>query len=606
MCGICGWIDWEGRATVDVVQRMSDRLAHRGPDGDGVWRDPDGVAVLGHRRLKVLDVSERAHQPMEDAAGTVLSYNGEVYTFREIRSRLEVEGRPIASTGDAEVVLAALTRWGQQALDSFNGMFALAFWDTRKQSLLLARDRLGIKPLFWARTQRGLAFASELPAVLSHPEVPRDLRREDIARWLQLGYSTGDMTLVRGVRRLPPGCLLEASAESVQVRSWYDLPQRIAEGLEASSSQMAEVGLEETLRDAVRRRLVSDVPLGCFLSGGVDSSVVAAAAAAEGSRPETLTISFEGGEDEGPLARLTARSLGLAHRSESCTGEIALESLERWPEVGSDPIADPSLIPTRLISEAARKSWAVALSGDGGDELLGGYPRLKVMPKLAKVLGLPRAVRHGLLPFAPSTRWGWKLRAALGSSDSWQAYQCLQGVWPAREVGDLLGIATAPSPWPEDRLSPIRKMPADIKYRALDAVTFLPERVLAKVDRASMACSLEVRVPLLDHRVVEQLLVLPAKDAGAKRPLREILSKLGAPEPPRAKRGFEVPLGSWLRGPLKEEVSSLILGPEARDLGMNTQLLNEALDRHQRGGEALSERLLAIAVLVGWVRRWVA
>ncbi|MCP4901833.1 MAG: asparagine synthase (glutamine-hydrolyzing) [bacterium] len=606
MCGICGWIDWDGSATTGVVERMAARLVHRGPDGEGFWRDPDGIAALGHRRLRILDVSDRAHQPMVDPSGSVLTYNGEVYNFPSIRARLEAEGRPVESTGDTEVVLAALSRWGEDALEHFNGMFALALWDSQKRRLLLARDRLGIKPLFWARTARGIAFASEMPSLLAHSEVPRDIRREDLARWLQLGYTTGEQTLARGVQRLLPGHVLEAQDGSVRVRPWYDLTQRLNQRLVTHQAEQLESELETTLRDAVRLRLVSDVPLGCFLSGGVDSSVVAAAAAAEGVVPETLTMAFEGGEDETPAAQKTADALGLPHRIGKCTAGVATEILARWSTLGSDPIADPSLVPTWLISKHARQRWTVALSGDGGDELLGGYPRLKTMPMLERILALPRPIRRGLLPVAPASRWATKLRAALATSDAWQAYQCLQGVWPANDVAGLLGMRAVPSPWPDSVIASARNLPAGTRYRFLDAITFLPDRVLAKVDRASMACSLEVRVPLLDHRLVERLLVLPAHLARGKRPLRKVLSALHAPDPPAAKRGFEVPLAEWLRGPLKDAVEAKIMGRGAQDLGLRKTDIDRAWRRHQRGGEGLAERLLAAAILVGWVEEWMS
>jgi asparagine synthase (glutamine-hydrolysing) len=603
MCGICGWVDWDGATDVPVVRRMAERLRHRGPDGEGVWSDPSGLAVLGHRRLKVLDPSDRADQPMVDPTGTVLVYNGEVYTFPEIRAQLEKDGRQVVSSGDTEVVLAALVRWGERALDRFNGMFALALWDPRRRRLLLARDRIGIKPLFVASLSRGLAFASELPALLAHPQVGRDLDRDAVARWLQLGYPSGRNTLLRGVWRLPPGHLLEAEEGRVAVRTWYDLPDRLRTREGIGRDQAAEE-LEGLLRDAVRIRLVSDVPLGCFLSGGVDSTAVAAAATAEGARPETLTVRFPGGDDESPAARRTAAALGLDHRVERCSPAEMLEVFTAWPRIAADPLADPSLAPTWVVSRAARQRWTVALSGDGGDELLSGYPRLRFMPWLDLVMGVSPALRRRLAPVLPPTRWAAKLRSALATEQPWQAYQVLQGVWPAVDAARLCAQDDAPLPWSPDLLDQLDGQPRWLRYRLLDAVTFLPERVLAKVDRASMDHSLEVRVPLLDHRVVELLLSLPPTLAKDKGVLRRALGRLGAAQPPRRKRGFEVPLAGWLRGPLRDRVQADLFGTTCRSLELDPAVLSETWDRHQSGRADHGERLLAVAVLVRWVEQW--
>jgi asparagine synthase (glutamine-hydrolysing) len=605
MCGICGWLDWSGETSEATVRAMTDHLIHRGPDAEGYWRSPDGVLSLGHRRLRVLDLHTRADQPMVDAAGNALVYNGEVYSYPELRSRLEVEGHSVTSTGDTEVVHSALTHWHESALPHFNGMFALAFWNSRQQKLLLVRDRIGIKPLFWARTDHGLVFGSEIPALLTHPHVHRDIEEDDLAAWLQLGYLAGERSLAKGIRRIPPGFLLEATADSISVRPWYDLVQEVLGRIESTGYSESTEELEHIFKSSVGLRLVSHVPLGCFLSGGVDSTAVAAAAAQE-NRIETLTISFEGGEDESPAAITTADSLGLKHVHETCTTQTALQALERWPEVASDPIADPSLIPTWLVSNIARKRWTVALSGDGGDELFGGYPRLKHMPMIEKLLKLPPTLRRGMLPVLPASRWAGKLRAALACRESLQAYQCLQGVWPAAEVQRVLGLNRTLPAWPTEITDRVRDLGPDIRYRLLDTLTFLPERVLAKVDRASMANSLEVRVPLLDHRVVEQVLSSTPRSLTGKRPLRRILTRLGAPDPPRAKRGFEVPLGDWLRGPLRQKVETSIQGRSCASLDFDSNQLSLAWQQHLQGGEVWSERLLAVVVVTRWVERWMS
>ncbi len=605
MCGISGWVSWRDPVDDGPVRRMTARLVHRGPDGEGLWRDPCGAAVLGHRRLCVLDPSARADQPMSDAAGRVLVYNGEVYNFRQLRQRLEADGAIFASSGDTEVVLAVLGPGGADALTELEGMFALALWDPERRRLLLARDRLGIKPLFWAPVAGGLAFASELPALLCHPGVARDLDRAVVASWLQLGFSAGEATLVRGVRRLPPGHLLEADSSGIRVRPWYDPISASAEGGSKLSASGAVEELDAHLMRAVRERLVSDVPLGCFLSGGVDSAAVAAAAAAAGAGLEALTVGFDGSFDEAPAAARTAGSLGLRHLVERCSPTEMLQVLGRWEEVAGDPLADPSLAPTWVVSRAARRRWTVALSGDGGDELLSGYPRLRFMPRLERLWRVPGA-RAGLrLAPLPAKRWGAKLSAALAAPTPWHAYQCLQGVWPGREAARLLGETELPLPWPQETLDRVAGEPLWRRWRLLDLLTFLPERVLAKVDRASMDHSLEVRVPLLDHRVVKLVLGLPPRLARDKRLLRRALARrLPGRQPERGKRGFEVPLAGWLRGPLREPLGDAVLGATAGELGLDQGILEATWRAHQDGRADYAERLFAVAVLTRWCRRW--
>ena len=603
MCGICGWIDWGGSAEEAAVRRMQDRLGHRGPDGSGRWRDPSGLAVLGHCRLAVLDPTDRAAQPMHHRSGQVLAFNGEVYSFPDIRRELEQEGEVFRSTGDTEVVLAALARWGTAALARFTGMFAFALWDSPRRRLMLARDRFGVKPLFVASLPHGLAFASEVPALLAHPSVSRDIDRTAIARWLQQGYPAGRTTLVKGVWRLPPGHVLEAEGGKVRVRPWYDLVDRVQPTDAASLDEAAE-RLGELLRDAVRCRLVSDVPLGCFLSGGVDSTAVVAAAAAAGGDPQTLTVTFEGGANESAFAARTARSLGLEHTVERCTPAEMLEVFAGWHRIAGDPLADPSLAPTWVVSRAARLRFTVALSGDGGDELLGGYPRLRVMPRLERWLRTPAGLRSIVPPILPARRWAAKLRAALSCRNHWAAYQALQGVWPSAEAARLCGLNEAPPVWPPELLARLDRHPTWLRYRLLDLLTFLPDRVLAKVDRASMDHALEVRVPLLDHRIVELVLSLPPAWLNGKKVLRRALAVMGAPSPPHRKRGFEVPLSRWLRGPLRDTVQQTLTGQTVRQLGLNTQVLGDHWQAHQEGRADHAERLLAVAVLVRWVEEW--
>ncbi len=602
MCGICGLVRWQGGVDLELVDGMAARLGHRGPDGRGLWRDPGGCAAFGHRRLAILDLTQRAAQPMLGHGGRVLAYNGEVYGFRSLRKELENEGIGLISSGDTEVVLAALAHWGAEALHRLDGMFALALWDPAGR-LLLARDRLGIKPLFWAQVPGGVVFASELPALLVHPEVSRQLSRQALGRWLQLGYLPGSETLLKGVRKLEPGSRLIATPDGVTMERWYD-PLTAAEAGSGPQTRGEALDLlEGTLREAVGRRLVADVPVGCFLSSGVDSSLVAAFAAEE-TPLESLTVRFEGGDDESRVALRSARLLGLEGRVTALDADAMAWLLPTWSAVAGDPFADPSLAPTLAVSRAARRQWKVALSGDGGDELFSGYARLRAMRWLQPLLRTPRGVRRlaSILPLPP--RRGFeKLRAVLMSRGASEAYQALQGLWPARVVAELLSEGEAPDAWPRELLDRVGQMPPWTRWRALDLVSFLPERVLAKVDRASMAHGLEVRVPLLDHHVVEAALSLPDHLTRDKSILRELLQRK-APQIriPRRKLGFEVPLAAWVRGPLREEISRVVTGGGIENLGLNPDPARRALDAHLAGTRDAAEPLFALWVLESWYR----
>ena len=602
MCGICGWVEWDGRADEGPVRRMANALTHRGPDGEGFWRDPTGSVVLGHRRLAILDLSARADQPMVDASGAALVYNGEVFGYRELRTVLERQGVSFRSSGDTEVVLRALSMWGIDALERLDGQFVLALWNPENRELLLARDRLGIKPLYWAEVERGIVFASEIPALLEHPGVRRDLNREALASWIQLGYGTGEQTLVRGVRRLSPGHVLLVDESGVRSKRWYDPLEAVERrGGGPSTSDEAVEELERLLRQSVRKRLISDVPLGCFLSGGVDSGVVVGAAVAEGASPETLTVRFSGGEDESSAASEVARALDLDHRIADCVPDDLAGALQGWGRATGDPLADPSFLPTSMVSAEARRSWTVALSGDGGDELLSGYPRHRVLPLIERLFAFPATLRRIPAGFFSGERWKVKLRSAMRARDMDFAYQALQGVWPAEEVARLLGEDGFHLPWDRSLLNRVEGLDLWTRWRALDLLTFLPERMLAKVDRASMGASLEVRVPLLDHSIVEFLLSVDPQWTRGKGLLRNVAERLGVPPSPKKKIGFEVPLADWLRGPLHGPVYALVKSKTVDDLGMDRRLLEESLWNHLQGSSDYGERLLAVAILVRWV-----
>jgi len=604
MCGICGWLSFSRRASLAPVEAMSDALAHRGPDAQGSWREEAGRIALAHRRLAIMDPHPASDQPMRDAGGRALVFNGEIYGFRELRKTLEEEGWTFHSGGDTEVLFAALCLHGPDALEMLRGQFTFAFWDPAEERLLLVRDRLGIKPLFWTRIGEDLIFASELPALLRHPRVGRSLNAEAVARWLQLGYLGGDSTLLDGVHTLEAGTMLLAGPQGLESRRYYDPLAGFSKTPHISSLEEAAEELELRLRDSIRERLVADVPLGCFLSGGVDSTLVAGAAVAEGVYPDTLTIDFEGGAHESPAAAETAKALGLSHRREVCAWNQLDQRLENWALSTGDPLADPSFLPTSMVAEYASRRWKVALSGDGGDELLSGYPRLRMMPRLEELLRLPRSLRRIPASVLPARRWATKLRAALNTEDPFSAYQVLQGLWPAAEVEELLQGNEIPPAWPASTIRRVEGLNSWRRWRALDVLSFLPGRMLAKVDRASMAAPLEVRVPLLDHRIVDFLLSLPEKMCRDKELFRRVLLRWKLPEPSARKTGFEIPLASWLRGPLREKVEAELFSGNLEARGWNPHMLRSCWDRHQSGREDHAEKLFGLTVLLMWMREF--
>lgn len=604
MCGICGWLSWAGGASAPMLAPMSEAMTHRGPDGQGSWTDGEGRIAFAHRRLAVLDPLPRSDQPMWDEEGRSLVFNGEIYNFRELRRDLEKEGRSFRCSGDTELLFAALKSRGIQALEDLDGQFAFAYWAPAERRLVLARDRLGIKALFWAPLRDGLIFASELPALLAHPLLQRSLNVGAMGRWLQMGYVAGEESLLEGVYSLEAGTVLEASPAGTLCRRWYDPLEVIGRRSPVLKPEEAAEELEILIRNSVRRRLVADVPLGCFLSGGLDSALIAGAAVREGAAPETLTICFEGGKDESSEAERMAAALGLSNDVESCSWGDLDQNLSQWARSSGDPLADPSFLPTSLVAQAGVRRWKVALSGDGGDELLSGYSRLRMMPRMEAILRLSPALRRLPSGLLPSARWATKLKAAMETSDAFDAYQVLQGVWPAREAGEVLQSGKLPHAWPEEMRNRVADFSSWTRWRALDVLSFLPERMLAKVDRASMSMSLETRTPLLDHRIVEFLFALPEGLCRDKSLFRRVLDRWGLPQPPKKKTGFEIPLASWLRGPLRQRIGDDLFGGGLAERGWNQKLIRDLWDRHLSGKEDHAEKIFSVAVLLSWLREF--
>jgi asparagine synthase (glutamine-hydrolysing) len=585
MCGITGfWASatFQGEPR-NVLRTMNDALRHRGPDGDGLWHS--GAVAFGHRRLAIVDLSPTGVQPMHSPSGRyVITFNGEVYNFNELRAELNaLAPRSWKGTSDTEVMLAAFETWGlEAAVERFIGMFAFALWDTHERRLHLVRDRLGIKPLYWTRTPAGLAFGSELKALHPFPGFTKEVDRQALAGFLRANCVVGTPSIFKGTQRLGPGSIATFTAHDAEprvTRHWDPIGVAragVARPFRGTEGEALDE-LEALLRDSVRLRMVADVPLGAFLSGGVDSSTVVALMQAQSGRPvHTFSIQNETSTyDEGPAAKAVARHLNTHHTAFTVTANDALSVIPRLPTMYDEPFADSSQIPTFLVSQLARRDVTVALSGDGGDELFGGYTRHVWGPRIwAGEALVPRPLRERLSrfitarsadtwdrffqrarPLVPETRIAGirmhKLAAALGVLSPEAMHHVLASHWlPDDSV--LPGISF---PAPEPRLLEKRAGVAH-EFMLRDLIGYLPDDILTKVDRASMAVSLEAREPLLDHRLVEFAWRLPlrlkVRGTTGKYLLRRLLDRFV----PRAlvsgpKMGFGIPLGDWLRGPLR-------------------------------------------------------
>lgn len=591
MCGITGfWVSprfsAEPKATLDA---MNSALLHRGPDGADAWHDAD--VHLGHRRLAIVDLSPTGVQPMHSSNERfVITFNGEVYNYAEIRRELDQLGpRRWRGSSDTEVMLEAIVEWGLEgAVKRFIGMFAFALWDTRRRELHLVRDRLGVKPLYWTQTPSGLAFGSELKALRPFPQFERKLDHGVIAGFLRANCVVGSRAIFEGTTRLEPGTIATfkaSSAAPVTTRYWdpHDVARRgRAQGFQGTEDD-AIAQLDLMLRDAVRLRMVADVPLGAFLSGGVDSSSVVALMQSLSHQPvHTFSIQNETHQyDEGPAARAVARHLNTHHTAFTVTPRDALDVIPQLPTMYDEPFADSSQIPTFLVSKLARRDVTVALSGDGGDELFGGYTRHVWGPRVwAAESWLPNALRERVShfitargpdewdaifqrgrPFLPETRIAGirmhKLAAALGALTPEAMHEVLSSHWLPH---DSL-MPGAPSSPGASRLLPEDDVAHEFMLR--DLTGYLPDDVLTKVDRASMAVSLEAREPLLDHRLVEFAWTLPLEFKVRGSTGKWILRKLLDRYVPRAlvsgpKMGFGIPLGDWLRGPLRDWAEALL------------------------------------------------
>jgi asparagine synthase (glutamine-hydrolysing) len=591
MCGIAGIFDTRGERgeTLAATAAMMTRtLAHRGPDGEDVWMNAEAGIALGHRRLAIIDLSPTGRQPMASANGRfVITYNGEVYNAAELALELGQKGVTFSGHSDTEVIVEACATWGvERCLERLNGMFAFAVWDQQKRTLTLARDRAGIKPLYWARFGTVFVFGSELKAIRMHPRFAGDLDRDAIAGFMRHGYIAAPRSIYRDVYKLEPGHSLTIDANgSVTDRCYWDIYKIAIRPARTPGPRIIDE-LETLLADAVRRCMISDVPLGAFLSGGIDSSVVAALMQANSPRPiRTFTIGFASAQfNEADHAKDVATHLGTDHTELYVSDRDLLNIVPKLSYYFDEPFADPSQIPTYLLSGLTRQHVTVALSGDGGDELFAGYARYfqasRLWTRFRLVPSWARAPLGSLLDYAfvaaqdlrparsllglqsPSAADRWqKLSDFLRGGDALALYRELLSHWPRPDALVINGSEPANPHW---KNAVTRQMPDVLnQFRLIDFLTYLPDHVLTKVDRATMSAGLEARVPLLDHRVIEFAWSLPpalhVRNGQGKALLRDILARYV----PRAlferpKWGFVPPLAEWLRGPLKKWADDLL------------------------------------------------
>ncbi len=637
MCGIAGVAAWMSVPELQVqVLAMANQLIHRGPDDSGAWFDAASGVGLGHRRLSVIDVSHAGHQPMISTSHRyVVAYNGEIYNYEAIRTELQAAGLAPAwrSHSDTEVLLAGFDAWGVPAtLRKTIGMFAIALWDRQTRTLTLARDRLGEKPLYYGLVAGCLRFASELKALRRGVESELSIDREAVSEFMRFGYVPAPRSIYQGVFKLPPGHWLSLrSADDIAAPQAYwtadnAAPTTLREQLAARSDAELTDVLHDRLRDAVGLQMVSDVPLGAFLSGGVDSSTVVALMQSQSERPvRTFTIGFEEGAfDEAPYARAVARHLGTEHTELRVSATAAADLIGELPSIYDEPFADSSQIPTTLVARLTRQHVTVSLSGDGGDELFAGYPRYPttaaVWQRIQRQPPPLRALMAGVLgSFSPRTwdtlharlpgggregvngRRIHRVAQLLRARSVGEAYVRLMSHWQPEDAVVLGAAQTRAGPrlWAEGE-TPVAAM------RRWDLAQYLPDDLLVKVDRASMSASLESRAPFLDHRVVELALALPERvlirGGIGKWLLREVLDRY-VPRRliERPKAGFEIPLGEWLRGPLRPWAESLLEpGQIARAGYLDPAVVTRAWRQHLSGAFDRGHLLWNVLMFQAW------
>jgi asparagine synthase (glutamine-hydrolysing) len=644
MCGIAGMVDWRAATSADalrsIAEAMIETVRHRGPDAGDVWVEAEGGVALGQRRLAIIDLSPGGAQPMHSADRRfVITFNGEIYNYRDIRRELQAAGHSMRSDSDTEVLLEACALWGvEAAIERAIGMFAFALWDRKTRSLTLARDRLGIKPLYYAATPERILFASQLKAFRPAPHWKPTIDEDAVVGYLRHAYIAQPRTIYREAEKLAPGHILTLRGGSTpSPKCFWDLRGIAAAGQRRNDPvpdpREAADRLDALLRDSVKLRMIADVPLGAFLSGGIDSSTVVALMQAQSTRSvKTFSIGFhESGYDEAQCAKQVAAHLGTDHTEFYVEPQHALDVIPHLADWFDEPFADPSQIPTYLVSELTRKHVTVALSGDGGDELFAGYNRYVWAERLARAVNLvPRPLRGAsaaaLRALAPQT-WNrlfgfvpaaWrpalpgdklhKITTLLDNPQPDAIYRRLVSQWERPEEVAAAGREPRGPMWDPTLAHDFPDLVP--RMQLLDMITYLPDDILTKVDRATMAVGLEGRVPLLDHRVVAYSWSLPLefklRGGRSKWLLRQVLDRY-VPRSliDRPKMGFGVPIDAWLRGPLREWAESLLAPARlASDGFVRVEPVRRAWREHLEGSRNWQYPLWTVLMLQAWRARW--
>jgi len=608
---------------------MTQELRHRGPDDSGTWVDARWGMALGHRRLSIVDLSRHGHQPMRSACGRFrIVYNGEIYNHALLRKELEGLGHRFRGHSDTEVLVESLAEWGiGDTVRRLIGMFAFAVWDQRRSRMTLVRDRIGIKPVYYGWVNGCLLFGSELKAIRAHPAFHADIDRGAVARLLRHGYIPAPHSIYRGIQKLPAGTMLvvsrETASDGADPMPWWEMDEAVGEGLTTpfrGSADEAVAELDRLLRDSVAQRMEADVPLGAFLSGGIDSSTVVALMQAQTAQPvRTFSIGFrEFGYDEAPFAKAVASHLGTEHTECYVTPADACNVIPRLPELYDEPFADPSQIPTFLVSQMSRNHVTVCLSGDGGDELFCGYDRYWYMSRLWRRIGwCPPTIRRVVSRLASalagplgSRTIARKLRtlAELTSpANSGELYARFNSHWRQMDTVVLGLDANEAGVSPLDHVPGSRSFLEHMMY--VDSVTYLPDDILVKLDRASMAVGLEARVPVLDHRVVEFAWRVPlefkTRGHDTKWLLRRVLEQYVPHELiDRPKMGFGVPIDVWLRGPLREWAEELLSHERLRRQGFfDPEPIRSKWQEHLSGRHDWQYLLWDVLMFQAWLER---
>jgi asparagine synthase (glutamine-hydrolysing) len=641
MCGFAGSFG-TGKCDENSLHRMVSTLYHRGPDDHGIWVDKYSGIGLAHARLAILDLSPAGHQPMSSASGRyVIVFNGEIYNHLKLRAELEQTNQVLNWRGhsDTETLLACFYAWGiEVTLRKSVGMFAFALWDNKTLTLSLARDRLGEKPLYYGWQGDIFLFGSELKALKAHPAFSAEIDRDALAALMFLSYIPAPQSIYRGIYKLLPGTLLSVRAGEHSMskpKQYWSLLNVARQGLKepfTGSDVEAMQGLEDKLSESVALQQISDVPIGAFLSGGIDSSTIVALMQAHSTRPiKTFTIGFdEFHYNEAENAKLVARHLGTDHTELYVTPEHALAVIPHLPMLFDEPFGDSSQIPTFLVSQLARNSVTVSLSGDAGDELFGGYSRYTLARRLQKIpVPLRRFLGAGLNALSP-TQWdliysvmlpilpismharmpgdkAQKLSQVFAADSNFEIYQHLVSTWrnPETVVFGARGPINMSRAW--DELADLDSL--ECRMMAMDALTYLTDDILCKVDRAAMGVSLETRVPFLDHRVVEYAWGLPLhmkiRNGQGKWILRQLLNKYVPKELiERPKMGFGVPIDVWLRGPLRDWAEELLSETRLKREGfLNPAPIRQKWGEHLNGQRNWQYHLWNVLMFQGWLEK---